>query len=118
MNLPITHCNLLVEPIEHEAAPTYTLSLQVRASQTVHVFVEVHHLEAVELVCNFLNLFLFSRLNNLDTWSIPLDVCARSFLVLSACFNCAAGNLAIVYILNSMMAHRASFNLRSAHLVL
>jgi hypothetical protein len=81
----------------------------------VHVLVEVHHLEAIELIGDFLDLLFLSRLDSLNAWSVPLYVCPGSFLVLSASFDRAAGELAIVDVLNPVMAHRASLDLGSVH---
>lgn len=53
---------------------TYTLGLQVSPSQAVHVLVEVHHLEAVELVRNLLYLLLLARLLDFDALGIPMRV--------------------------------------------
>lgn len=41
------------------------------ASQTVVVLIEVHHLEAVELIRHFLDLLFLSRLLNLDSFRVP-----------------------------------------------
>lgn len=41
------------------------------ASQTVVVLIEVHHLEAVELIRDFLDLLFFSRLLDLDPFRVP-----------------------------------------------
>lgn len=46
----------------------------MRASQTVVVLIEVHHLETIELVRNLLNLLLLTRLDDLDALGIPADV--------------------------------------------
>lgn len=66
---------------------TYSLRLQVSATKTVHVLIEVwesvlvrllsqlnrltHHLKPVELIGHLLDLFLLSRLLHLHAWSIP-----------------------------------------------
>jgi hypothetical protein len=84
----------------------------------MHVLVEVHHLKAIELVRNFLDLLFLARLDCLNTWSIPLDVCAWSFLVLSTSLNSTTCNFAIVDVLNSMLAHWACFNFCSVHFVI
>lgn len=66
------------------------------ASQTVHVLVEVHHLEAVELVRDLFDLFLLARLDDLYAFSVPLDILARRGFVLTTSLDGAARNLAIV----------------------
>jgi hypothetical protein len=38
----------------------------------VVVLIEVHHLEAIELVRHLFDLFLLARLDNLHAWSIPV----------------------------------------------
>lgn len=60
-----------------------TLSLQVSASKAMHVLIEVHHLEAVELVRHGLYLFLLSRLSDFDARRIPADVRSRCRSVLT-----------------------------------
>jgi hypothetical protein len=52
----------------------YALRLQVGASQAMHVLVEIHHLEAIELLGDRLNLLLLSGLDLLYAFSIPLHV--------------------------------------------
>lgn len=94
---------------------TYALCLQMCAAKTVHVFVEVHHLEAVELIRDFLDLLLLPGLNGLDTLSVPFDICAGCFLVLSASLHSAAGDFAIVNALNSVVTEWASFYLCAVH---
>jgi hypothetical protein len=81
----------------------------------VHVLVKVHHLESIELVGDFLNLFFLAGLNCLHALSIPLDVGSGSFLVLSTSFDCATGELAIMDVLNSVVAQRAGLDSCSAH---
>lgn len=51
---------------------TYTVSLQVSAPERVMVFVEVHHLESVELIRDFFDLLLLARLLDFDTFCIPV----------------------------------------------
>lgn len=94
---------------------SYTLCLQMSTSETVHVLIEVHHLEAVELSRNLLDLFLLARLLEFDAFGIPrtvesvwqrekradwiplpFDVAAGSRLVLAICLDCATGRLASV----------------------
>lgn len=41
------------------------------ASETVHVLVEVHHLEAIELIGNSLDLVPLAWLDSLNTFCIP-----------------------------------------------
>jgi len=38
------------------------------------VLIEVHHLEAVELVGDFLDLLLLTGLDNFHAWSIPIPL--------------------------------------------
>lgn len=42
------------------------------ASETVHMLVEVHHLESVELIGHCLDLLLLALLDILDALSIPV----------------------------------------------
>jgi len=70
VNLPMTHFWILAFDRSSEAR-TYALCLQMCAPQAVMVLIEVHHLEAIELVRHFLDLFLLARLNDLHAWSIP-----------------------------------------------
>lgn len=79
---------------------SYPLCLQMCASQAVHVLIEVHHLEAVELIRNLFDLLLLARLYDFDTFSIPLDVFAWRRLVLSTSLDGSTWNLSIVYICN------------------
>ena len=53
---------------------TYTLCLQVCASQAVVVLVEVHHLHALELLRDLPYLLLLAGLFDLNTLRIPADV--------------------------------------------
>lgn len=69
----------------------------------MHVLVEIHHLEAVELVRDFFDLLLLARLNDFYALSIPVDVFARRRLVLTTSFDSAAGNLSIMDIRDLMM---------------
>lgn len=57
--------------ISSEGKKTYTLSLQMCTAETVVVLVEIHHLEAVELVGNLLDLLGLSWLDDLYTFSVP-----------------------------------------------
>lgn len=47
------------------------------ATETVHVLVEIHHLEAVELGGDLLDLILLARLGELDAFSIPVAKSVR-----------------------------------------
>lgn len=40
-------------------------------TETVHVLIEVHHLEAIELIGDRLNIRLLVGLLNLDTFGVP-----------------------------------------------
>jgi len=88
----------------------------MRAAQTVHVLVEIHHLKTIELVRHVLDLFLLAGLDGFDAWSVPFDVYPRGFLILSAGFDGATGNLAIVDVLNSVVPHGACFDPCPVHL--
>lgn len=74
MNLPTTHCVILISlrAQKMSVVRTYTVSLQVSAPETVMVFVEVHHLESVELIRDFFDLLLLVRLLDFDTFCIPV----------------------------------------------
>lgn len=50
----------------------YALCLQVCAAETVVVLVEVHHLEAVELVRDLLDLLLLAWLDDLHAFGVPV----------------------------------------------
>jgi hypothetical protein len=94
---------------------TYALCFEMRASEAVHVLVEVHHLETVELIGHCLDLLFLAWLNHFDTRRIPFDVCTRCFLVLTTSFDCAAGDFSVVYVLDLMVAHGACCDFRSIH---
>ena len=66
------------------------------ASQAVHVLVEVHHLEAVELIRDLLDLFLLIRRNKFYALGAPFYVLARRRLVLTTSLDGATGDLSIV----------------------
>lgn len=86
------------------------------ASQTVHVLVEIHHLEAIELSRHVLDLLLFVGWGILNTWGVPLDECPWGPFVLTASFDRSVGHLSIVYVLNPVIAHWACFNLCATHI--
>lgn len=50
------------------------------ATQTMHVFVEVHHLEPIELIRDLLDLLFLARLDRLDAFSIPCKGQRRFFI--------------------------------------
>lgn len=101
----------------------------MRSSQAVVVFVEVHHLKAVELCRDLLDLLLLSGLNRLNALGIPgdsfqsetsrsneeceregpiyipLDVCARSRLVLASSLLRSTGGLASMDVLHNRARH-------------
>lgn len=52
----------------------YSLGLQVCSSQTVVMFIEVHHLHALELLRDLPNLILLARLLDLDALRVPANV--------------------------------------------
>lgn len=47
----------------------------MRPAQTMHMLVEIHHLEAIELVGDILDVLLLIRLLDLDTLGVP--ACSR-----------------------------------------
>lgn len=53
---------------------TTYLCLQVCPSKAVMVLVEIHHLESIELIRDFFDLLLFTRLNHFYTLGVPPDV--------------------------------------------
>lgn len=73
------------------------------ASQTVHMLVEVHHLEAIELVRNLLDLLLLAGLDDLYTLSIPTNVLAWSGFVLTTSLDSATRHLSIVNVSNPVV---------------
>lgn len=73
------------------------------AAQAVHVLIKVHHLKAVELVCDLFDLLLLSRLEDLYTLGVPFDVLARRGLVLATSLHCTAGNFAILEVCDLVM---------------
>jgi hypothetical protein len=85
------------------------------AAQAVHMLVEIHHLKTIELVGDLLYQLFLSWLYRFYARSVPLDVRAWRFLVLSTSLDCAAGDLAIVDGLNPMVAYGAGFDLSFAH---
>ena len=56
---------------------TYPLGLEMGASQAVMMLIEVHHLEPVELIGDFLDLFFLARLLNLDAFCVPFRPSVR-----------------------------------------
>ena len=73
MNLPKTHFkDLSVSAYEKKEWESYTLGLEMCASQAVHMLVEVVHLESIELIRNCLDVCLLVWLLDFDTWSIPM----------------------------------------------
>jgi hypothetical protein len=77
----------------------------MRASQAVHVFVEIHHLEPIELIRHLLDLLFLARLDGLDSRIIPFDIGPRSFLVLSPHFDSPARYFSIVDILDLVVTN-------------
>jgi hypothetical protein len=67
------------------------------------VLIKVHHLEAVELIRDFLDLLLLARLDNLYAFGIPFDILTWSGLVLTTSLDSTAGNLSIVDVRNPMV---------------
>jgi hypothetical protein len=89
----------------------------MRSPQTMHVLIEVHHLETIELSGNLLDFLFLIVWDILNTWRIPFDVCARGLLVLPTSPDSAARYLAVVDVLNLVVAHGACVDLSSAHVV-
>jgi hypothetical protein len=87
----------------------------MRASQTMHMLIKVHHLEPIELSRHLLNLLFFVIRDIFNTGRIPFDVCSGSFFVLPTSFDGTAGYLAVMNVLNLMVAHGACFDLGSTH---
>lgn len=50
---------------------TYSLCLEVSASQAVVMFIKIHHLESIELSSDLFDLLLLARLRLLDAGSVP-----------------------------------------------
>lgn len=69
----------------------------------MHVLVKVHHLETIKLIRHLFYLLLLARLDDLDSRRVPFDVRAWSRLVLAARLDGAAGNLAVVDVLDAVM---------------
>lgn len=76
----------------------------MRASQAMHMFIKIHHLEPIKLIGNRLDLLLFILWNRFDARCIPFYICARSFFVLAAGFYGATGDGAVVDVLDSVGA--------------
>lgn len=57
------------------AVATHALCFEMRASQTMMVFVEVHHLKAIELVGDLLDLFFLAWLLDLHPLGVPVQCC-------------------------------------------
>jgi hypothetical protein len=85
------------------------------APQAVHVLVEIHHLEPIELRRHLLDLLCLARLYNLDTLSIPLDVLARRRLVLPTSLDGATRDLSVVDILNLVVSDRTCNDISRTH---
>ena len=79
------------------------------------MFVEVHHLESIELIGDSLNFFHFTWLDDLNLWIIPLDITSRSQLVLTTRFDGATGYLSIVNVFDPVMSGWTSEGLCAAH---
>jgi hypothetical protein len=94
---------------------THALRFQMRASKTVHMFVEIHHLETIELIGHCLDHLFLARLDRFNAWRIPFNVCTRSLFVLTTSFDCTARHFPVVYVLDLMMAHRADPDLCPIH---
>jgi hypothetical protein len=58
-----------------ELAHNTPLCFEMRATEAVHVFVEVHHLEAIELVGDIFYALLLARLLKFDAFGIPETSC-------------------------------------------
>jgi hypothetical protein len=70
MNLPMTHYSRQQLRVALGDC-TYSLCLEMCAPQAVVVLVEIHHLKAIKLVRDLLNLFLLPWLSNFNTFGIP-----------------------------------------------
>ena len=70
----MTHYYTVSEVYLQKVGATYPLGLEVSSPQAVMVFVEVHHLKAIELAGYLFDLLLFSGLGLLDAFGIPFDV--------------------------------------------
>jgi hypothetical protein len=90
----------------------------MRAPQAVHVLVEVHHLEPIELRRHLLDLLRLARLLHLNALGIPLDVLSRRRLVLPPSFDGTAGDFAIVDIRDLVVADGASDDIGRTHICL
>jgi hypothetical protein len=88
------------------------------APQAVHVLVEIHHLEPIELRRHLLDLLRLARLLHLDALGIPLDVLARRRLVLPPSFDGTAGDFAIVDVRDLVVADGASDDIGRTHICL
>jgi hypothetical protein len=65
---------------ENEWNGTYALGFQVCATEAVVVLVEVHHLEAVELVGDFLDLLCLTGLDDFYAGGVPVSLSSAAFL--------------------------------------
>lgn len=88
----------------------------MRAAKTMHMLVKIHHLETIELIRHLLDLLRLALLNLFHARGIPLDVGSWGFLVQSARLDGSARHLAIVDVLDPVVAHGTCFNSCSAHL--
>jgi hypothetical protein len=88
------------------------------APQAVHVLVEIHHLEPIELRRHLLDLLRLARLNHLDAIGIPLDILARRRLVLPTSFDGTAGDFAIMDVRDLVVADGASDDVGRTHICL
>lgn len=114
MNLPITHVGEI--SICHRSRwKTYPLSLEMCASQTMHVLVEIHHLESIELIRSFLYLLRLPIRYNFNTFSIPFDILPWSWRVLATSSDCSVSNLTTTDVLDLVMPSRASSRFLSVH---
>jgi hypothetical protein len=82
----------------------------------MHVLVEVHHLEAIELIRYRLNLLFLINWDSFDVWCIPFDVSTRGLFASPTSLDCPTGNFTIMNVLNSMIPKWACVDLCSVHL--
>jgi hypothetical protein len=74
-------------------------------SQTVVMFIEVHHLEPVELIRDNLNLLLLVVRDDFDALSVPSDILSRGWLSFVVGLEGAIGSLASVNVMQDRARH-------------
>ena len=53
----------------------------MRTTEAMHVLVEIHHLEAIELLGNLLNFLLLIRLDGFDALGVPVLRISKSLIL-------------------------------------